>query len=280
MPLNSPAPLHRLAYHANVNGVRGRTEELQRATEGYAVVALQDTRLRDAQAAEAFFLQEWPGYAAYSFVQDGEGPGCSLLVRATVRHSLAFRTSFSRHRLLGVELVLPDGSHRTVASLYVPPLRAGVGHLRSDLVRTALSAERALLLGDLNARSTVLGCRSTNANGDVLESLLDELGAVVLNDPGVPTFQHVSYAFQDCLHPSTRGFPLLLSRPGRRFGPLAPRGAPPLCDGSCLFSGASQRTTLADIRSWLGEAFRAGTGGEPSAARPSSSSRAGDSSGR
>ena len=183
-----------------MNGIRPRVAELHRLLAGATVVVLQDTRLRDERAAEVLFGTEWPGYVAYSLLHNEDGPGCSVLVRRTVGHRLTDRYTFSRHRLLVVELDLPEG-RVSVASLYVPPLRAAGGApLSSGVVERAFAGHRrTILVGDLNARTTDLGCRSSNANGDILAEVVDHLDLVVLNDPGRPTFRHVAHAFEDCL---------------------------------------------------------------------------------
>lgn len=44
------------------------------------------------------------------------------------------------------------------------------------------TAVAKLLVGDLNARSTALGCRSSNSNGAILEAFPDSSEVAVLND--------------------------------------------------------------------------------------------------
>ena len=200
MPVNTSSSSVPVVFHCNVNGIGPRVEELRRASAGASVISLQDTRLRDERDAADFFRREWPGYSAYTIVHNDAGLGCSLLVKATVPHRLTARRSGSRHRLLIAEVRLPDGLLCTVASLHVPPLNARNGVLlRSDLVEMGLSGRKALLVGDLNARSADLGCRSTNLNGDVLFDIIDHLEVVVLNDPRAATIQHVSHSYEDCL---------------------------------------------------------------------------------
>ena len=46
-----------------------------------------------------------------------------------------------------------------------------------------------IILGDLNAKTPTVGCRSLDANGRVLEDVLDsDLDLCVLNDPSQPTY--------------------------------------------------------------------------------------------
>ena len=189
-----------LVIHVNVNGLRPRLAELHQISAGSLVLVLQDTRLRDWRAAEDLFRTEWPDYAPYSILHSEDGPGCSVLVHRSVGHRLTDSYTFFRHRLMVVELDLSVG-RVSIASLYAPPLRATGGAPLSPgvLERAFARPGRTLLVGDLNARTTDLGCRSSNANGDVLAEVIDHLDLIVLNDPGQPTFRHVAHAFEDCL---------------------------------------------------------------------------------
>ena len=184
--------MNAVVAHCNVNGIRPRVPELRERLAGVPVIALQDTRLRDHRAAEELFGTEWPGYASYSILHDEDGPGCSVLVSRSVGHRLSDTYTFSRHRLLVVDVELPDGPV-SIASLYVPPLRASGGApLSAGVIERAFAGHRrTLLIGDLNARTTDLGCQSSNANGDILVELVDHLDLVIMNDPGRPTFRHV-----------------------------------------------------------------------------------------
>ena len=185
------------AFHANVNGLGPRLEETRAASLGFAFVSLQDTRLREA-AGGATLARTWPRHRAYGHFHSETGPACHLLVHAAFQQRQVVRETRHRHRLVAVEVILPDGAPLVVASYYAPPAEY-IGLLSRALLDLALRFPRAIVLGDLNARSVELGCRRTNANGDVLVEALEDLGAIVLNDPGQPTFY--SYANQsfDCL---------------------------------------------------------------------------------
>ena len=187
-----------MVYHCNVNGLGPRLEEVQAASASALAVSLQDTRVRPDQAD--VWRRGWPAHRAYTFDHGVDGPGCALLVKASVRHRLVARRTEERQRLLAVELHLEDGVRLTVASLYAPTAASrGHGVLRRDLLAEALSSRHAVLVGDLNARAVELGCRTSNVNGEVLADFLDGGVALALNDPGVPTFAHSSYDFLDCL---------------------------------------------------------------------------------
>ena len=188
----------------------------------------------------------WPQYFVYGFWRDEQGPACHLLVHASLQHREVLRITNSRHRLIAVEIDLPDGAPLTVASLYAPPSLLS-GHLQPEMLESILRRPRALLLGDLNAKSLSLGCRGRNRNGTILEETIDVTDAVVLNEGRVPTFHSVSYDAYDCLDwaiaspraarlfPRCRvgqdlgsdHLPLLLDRPRQRSRSTAPTQGPP-----------------------------------------------------
>jgi hypothetical protein len=197
MPLSGRAP-EPSAYHANVNGLGPRLEELRVASLGFAFVSLQDTRLGEA-AGRRRIAEAWPTHRAYGFHHSEDGPGVSLLVHASFRQREVLRETRHRHRIVAVEVELADGGRPlVVASYYAPPEDAN-GLLERPLLEAVLDTPRALLLGDLNARSRDLGCRGSNHNGDILAETLDALGAVALNDPQQPTYYSLSYRAFDCL---------------------------------------------------------------------------------
>lgn len=181
-------------WHANVNGMGPRTEEVRNASADFAVVVLQDTRLRGTRVNAEFWRRHWPGYTAYFYCHDDDGPGSVVLTHQSFRTGLVLRTSVGRQRLISVKLHCRDGRVLRISSLY-----ASQGLLERSLLDLAADAPAWLLVGDFNARHSELGCQSSNDSGELLNSFIEESGAVVLNDPRVPTFSHCSYSFSDCL---------------------------------------------------------------------------------
>ena len=186
--------------HLNANGVRPRVDELRRLTRSAFAISVQDTRLRDPDQ-QALWEEWWPEFHSFFFAHDDGGPGCALLVRSTLRHEVVSRISKDRQRLLSVLVTLPDGWRILLSSLHAAPANPERGGepLHVDLLRRGLDFPAAVLVGDLNARSELLGCRSSNRSGDVLEAFLGDSGVLVLNDPSVPTFSHSSCDFSDCI---------------------------------------------------------------------------------
>ena len=187
-----------VVWHANVNGLRGRVEEVRAAAASAFAVSIQDTRIRRSETAAEVWRRGWPEYRVYQFLHDDNGCGCALLVRASLQQREVLRVTRNRHRLLGVEVTLPGGRRLTLSSLYAPPSNHGLA-FDTELLWRALEPTCAVVVGDLNARSEELGCRSSNVHGGALLNFLESSGAVVLNDPGRPTFAHTAYNTADCL---------------------------------------------------------------------------------
>ncbi len=243
MPPNSQAPAGHTAtapflYHANLNGLGVRFEEVREQLRGCLVASLQDTR--DTLGREHFF----PSFLRYSFPHGNDGPGCMLLVRSDLRHRLVKKTTDGRTRVLQVEVWLPQLGEASlmVTSIYSlphPPHR----RLDASDLSAALSHPHAILLGDLNAKWMFLGCQRNNPNGQVLADFLETSDHVVLNDPTQATYHSISGDSRDCLDwaiatpRATALFPraiigqdigsdhlplrvLMRSRPSTTFGPL------------------------------------------------------------
>lgn len=227
--------------HVNANGVRPRVDELKKLTKRAVAVSIQDTRLRDLDQTQ-WWKTHWPNFRAFFWPHDDDGPGCALLVQSSLRQEAIYRRSQDRQRLLSVLVTFPDGWRLMISSLYAAPaiVERGGGPLVVDLLRQGLAYPTSLLVGDLNARSEDLGCRSTNRNGEELAEFLDSSGTFVLGDPAVPTFAHSSLDFSDCIDwalatpaaaaslTSTVGpdvgsdhWPLVVQRPRSEFRPLA-----------------------------------------------------------
>jgi len=185
----------------NICGVRAHAEELVHTCRSFPVIGIQETGFWDQDTARRTLNRLFPNHRTICLApQDAEGAGCALLVHRHTRLRSTFERTASRHRLQGVE-VETRGRLVRLASLYAPP--ASSGHiLDPSFLTEGLDRRCAVLAGDLNARSTALGCRTDNANGNTLaDYILGEGGhdATVLTNPSSPSFVHRSTPFADTL---------------------------------------------------------------------------------
>ena len=189
-------------FVANVGGgARAHAEELSRASRSFAVVGLLETGFRRTLDAQCCLARLYPDHRVLGLMlQDETGVGCALLVHRHVRVRRYWEVARDRHRLLSVEVEL-RGRLLSLAALYVPAEGSG-GSWDAELLRSCLARRCSVVAGDLNARSEALGCRTTNAHGEALADFLLEEGgheAVVLSDPGEPSFVHRSAPFADTI---------------------------------------------------------------------------------
>jgi exonuclease III len=78
-----------------------------------------------------------------------------------------------------------NGVSFNVVSLYAPS-----NTLKKEIIRSYCElGDELIILGDLNAKTPVVGCRSLDANGRVLEEVINsESNLCVLNEPSRPTY--------------------------------------------------------------------------------------------
>lgn len=212
----------------------------------FQIIALQETRVRTLDELTTLCARFFPNHRLASyFLYDRNGTGSAVLVHTHTSYRTLLSLTENKHRLLSVLIRKPGGPSFTFSSLYAPSTGThGGAQLKDSLLDAALFYRNALLLGDLNARSVALGCRTTNTNGMTLLRYINNTENVILNDPSQPTFLRVGTGYADCLdwavatpHTSShltcgRGtdvgsdhFPLLVFSSGRGI-PVTPSGPP------------------------------------------------------
>jgi exonuclease III len=188
-------------FYANVNGIRSRSPDLCEAAGLYNVIVLQETRLSSRPDSFALLSNLFPSHRVASFLpHDHQGVGSCILVHQSIPYTERLVFTHQRHRLLSIE-VRPEGKAPvTISSLYAPAFTAvGGSYLRNDLLEAGLFHRRAILVGDLNAKSQALGCQATNSSGKNLLSFLNRSNVLVLNDPREATYQSPVSGLMDCL---------------------------------------------------------------------------------
>ena len=174
----------------NCRGLKANFEEIQHLICSYnpQVMCLQETHLKDTDTIK------FKGFNIYNYTSvspvDGRPiGGSSILVKKGIPHEV-FKLETSL-QAVAVQVTL----HRTltICSLYVPP-RSVIKSEDLDSLVTELTGPY-LLLGDLNAHSTLWGNQTNNALGDTVEKFVEHNDLSLLND------QSATY-----LHPATGSF--------------------------------------------------------------------------
>ncbi|RNA20908.1 hypothetical protein BpHYR1_000845 [Brachionus plicatilis] len=146
-------------------------------------MSIQEVKLTDEQVNT--FIR-FSGYFAHfkpSQVNPTHGGGVLILVNNKIN---CFKISEFDLDIDHVGIKIDSkGICFNLVSLYVPS-----STLEKDLIKSYCElGEDLIILGDLNAKTHVVGCRSLDANGRVLEEIIDsELDLCVLNEPSKPTY--------------------------------------------------------------------------------------------
>lgn len=115
-----------------------------------------------------------------------------VILDRNIRYSIKHHSPFISELFLLKEKI-------TIFSIYIP-VSASVSFSesqRSEVVERvcdllATPKNRTLVLGDLNAHSTLIGSPSTDNRGSLLEAFLRDGNWCVLNDPSTPTFTPIN----------------------------------------------------------------------------------------
>ena len=142
------------------------------------LLCIQETHLKQSQNISI------PGYTVIRLDRvDKLGGGIATFIRNGIPYTnLNIKTNLD---LQAIRLKLING-YLNVLNIYVPPDRS---YEEQDLDPLFQLGHKAILLGDLNAKSRFWGSPVSNPRGEVIEKLLEKHCFVVLND-GQPTYTH------------------------------------------------------------------------------------------
>ena len=145
------------------------------------IMSIQEVKLTQEQVNIFIKFQGYTVHYKPRLVNPAFGRGVLILIKNTILNSeiSGFDVSFDHLRFK------IDCTCFYLVSLYAPS-----NTLKSDLIKKYCElGGDVIILGDLNAKTPTVGCRSLDANGRVLEDVLDsDLDLCVLNDPSQPTY--------------------------------------------------------------------------------------------
>ena len=128
------------------------------------------------------------GYSTYfkvSNVNPNQGGGVAVLIRSDIAHSLI--TGIDEHlEIVGLKIELEEVCF-DFFSLYSPPCKVIPYEFFSSL---EITKTNFILVGDLNAKSKSIGCKSQNSSGDVLDEILTDFSIIIHNDESPTYFQY------------------------------------------------------------------------------------------
>ena len=192
------------------------------------VMCLNELKLNEAESNVDL---QFTGYSSYFRCRDplkSFGGGVCILVKSTLSH-VQEDVGSGDLELLAVTIET-SSAPVTVVSYYNPPSSS----LSTDILR--LLADRnshLIIVGDLNSKTTSVGCKETNRNGRLLEEAIGDSNLVVLNDRTPTYHSHIYDDYSELLDlaicsPSTaqhfRSFEVLLGQEmGSDHSPIAIR---------------------------------------------------------
>ena len=107
--------------------------------------------------------------------KNGAG-GVGLLVHNSLKFTRYNNLDFLDLEVCAISLKI-GSSNIVIVSYYNPPSST----LSTEIFKQ-LQNENFIVLGDLNSKSELFGCRKSNTNGELLVQLLEETNVILLND--------------------------------------------------------------------------------------------------
>lgn len=186
--------------HININGIKTHTQEKQAFLQNSSIISIQDTRLKPTQN---MLQQIFPQYTIHETKHANHTTGIAILVQNTIKHEHISTKIENGHSLITIKITdkkfFPHPLH--ISSFHAPPdnSRHRTHPFNTPLLQKSLSYPYAITLGDLNARHSLLGCKSTNRHGKHLLDYLTNSTHIILNDTAQPTFTHTAFNYSDCI---------------------------------------------------------------------------------
>jgi exonuclease III len=152
-------------------------------------VSLQEIKLSKEEANLSLNFQ---GYSAYIRTRESNpkrGGGVAILIRSEIPHTPILGLDDSLE-IVGIRIETNEVRFDFI-SLYSPPSLVLPYELFSKLETDKTDF---VMVGDLNAKSKSIGCKSQDLSGDVLDQILDETSIIVHNDRRPTYYQHQAVA--------------------------------------------------------------------------------------
>ena len=157
------------------------------------IFSIQEIKLNEA---EANFKIRFPKYATYIKTRNknsDKGGGICILIKSNIPHILLDINI--NLEIIGLRLEVCKDFFINFFSYYSPPSQP---LSYETILELAKGDCEVLIVGDLNSRTPVVGCRSSNPNGRVLENILSDTNLVVFNDSN-PTYFKFGSEYEEIL---------------------------------------------------------------------------------
>ena len=157
------------------------------------IISLQEIKLNTESAN---FKLRFSNYSTYVKARDSGsdwGGGIAILIKNNISHSQIINTD-PNIETIGLNVYLPNLTLKFF-SYYNPP---GKNISREFFENYFDENQNFILVGDLNSKTSVIGCKSFNPSGRVLEKILQDSDLIVFNDHN-PTFKKFKSNYEEIL---------------------------------------------------------------------------------
>ncbi|GFU93157.1 RNA-directed DNA polymerase from mobile element jockey [Trichonephila clavipes] len=145
------------------------------------VIAVQETKLKESTALKV------KGFNIFRVDRKSKsGGGLAFFVRDINYQKIEYPTDWSDLEVQGIRIQW-RGKPLDIINVYHPPNHKPLPPALSNLLN-----KNSIIMGDLNAKHPSWGCSCSNARGEELLQLLDNIESMILND-GTHTFTSYSY---------------------------------------------------------------------------------------
>ena len=159
--------------HWNARGIRAHSEELKKYITDNAspdVICLQETFLKPTHAFS---------FNGYSIERkdriDSDKGGLAIMIKHGISYEILLGSDKIECQIIKIN---SKQQEITICNVYNPPNNV----IDKEEYKTLFSIKNGFILGDFNSFSTLWGSPKGDKNGHILQELLDEFHAVVLND--------------------------------------------------------------------------------------------------
>ena len=183
--------------HWNANSINNKIQEFRHSiieAQKPDIIALNETKLSTFRANHILCFDEYNVINKSRHENKNGAGGVALLIKKNLKFIQIEVNTIDNEEIIGINLFI-DQVTITLFSYYNPP------HCNLNinfLTEASKKYQNLLVIGDLNAKSTSLNCKSTNSNGILLEELIINSNLINANNKD-PTYHRIQDNSSDIL---------------------------------------------------------------------------------
>ena len=115
-----------------------------------------------------------PGFKVYRKDRLNRAGGVALLIKNDIKHYELLLPATVNLEVVGIKILLDNSELRIISTYKRPSIR-----LPEDELKSLFDGSPTLMIGDLNAKNVIWGCRQTNRNGEKLLEFASNNGLMI-----------------------------------------------------------------------------------------------------